>query len=484
MDKSVEYLEINILKDKIINNILLYGVILGFLTYIISLFGWSRTSFKVSFLIDFLSVLLYFTTFLLRKKLSVKAKSFLIIICIFILVFADFFKYGIYADNKVFLIVLPFFTFFIYSLRNTIYVSILATFFFVAFGIFYCLKIFKPTIDYYVRAISIDTWIINLILIILVAFVVIIIVNQFIETYKKLVGDLVRQNNELISYREKLELLVVERTNDLEKANKELKVSNVELSEKSRIINDQNIELKTTMQYLKNTQAQLIQSEKMASIGVLTAGVSHEINNPLNFILGAYVGLENYLEETGQKNNETLAIILDSIKTGVDRAADIVRGLNQLSRSDEELKEDCVIQSIIDNCLIICKNQLDNRIKVEKEYYHEPLITFGNAGKLHQAFLNILNNAIQSIETNGKISVLVKKEDNDIIIEIKDTGCGITAENLSKITIPFYTTKEPGKGPGLGLSQSYNFIKEHSGSLDFESEINKGTTARITLPLK
>lgn len=270
---------------------------------------------------------------------------------------------------------------------------------------------------------------------------------------------------------------------ELQTGNEELQTINEELSKKSRIINDQNTELKATMQYLKETQAHLVQAEKMASLGVLTSGVAHEINNPLNYILGGYTGLENYFIKTDQLQNKNITVFLNSIKTGVDRAAKIVSGLNQFSRNKDSFEEDCNIHSILDNCLLMLNNQLKHRIEIQKNFTIEPYSITGNVGKLHQVFINILSNASQAIKTEGIISITSQKHKRHITIEITDTGRGICKEILPKIIDPFFTTKDPGQGTGLGLSICYSIIEEHKGKLEFESEINNGTTVKITLPI-
>jgi signal transduction histidine kinase len=275
---------------------------------------------------------------------------------------------------------------------------------------------------------------------------------------------------------QKLEEVVKKRTSVIMDQKQELQIVNKSLY-------DQKEELTQTLEELKNTQNQLIASEKMASLGILTAGVAHEINNPLNFIMGAYDVLDDYFTSAGEQKDERIPLLLSSIKTGVDRATEIVKGLNQFSRNNETLTENCEINSIIDNCLTMLNNQLKGRINIYKNISNEEIIITGNVGKLHKVFINLLSNASQSIDKNGTITITILKQDKSVIIDISDTGHGISQENLAKITDPFYTTKDPGKGTGLGLSIAYRIIQDHKGKIEFHSELHKGTSVKISLPL-
>lgn len=288
---------------------------------------------------------------------------------------------------------------------------------------------------------------------------------------------------ELEQYKNYLEQLVKERTEDLENANEELTSSNEELCGANEKLNEQRILLEQTLKRLKETQSQLVQTEKMASLGVLTSGIAHEINNPLNYILGSYSGLEMLFQDKYEKN-ETVSTLLESMKIGIDRATNIVKSLNQFSYSMGGLDEICDIHSIIDNCLLILNNQLKDRVEVTREFFDGQNIVHGNSGKLHQVFLNILTNAAHAISNNGLISIKTTKNKDYITIEIKDNGCGISEKNLAKVTDPFFTTKEAGKGTGLGLSITYTIIKEHKGKLEFLSEENNWTLVKIKLPIK
>lgn len=307
--------------------------------------------------------------------------------------------------------------------------------------------------------------------------------QQIIHCVLRDITEEKQQEAELERHRNNLENLVKEKTIDLEAKNEELETINEELLKKNDIINNQNTKLKQTLQDLKTTQIQLLQAEKMATLGILTAGVAHEINNPLNYILGACVGLEKYFKKSGTIENAQVKLYLNTLRVGIKRASDIVQGLNQFSRDSKTYTEACDIHSILDNCLTMLSSQLKHRIVIEKFYSARVPATKGNVGKLHQAFLNILSNASQAIEKEGRITIRTQKKGNNIIVKVADTGIGISKENMQNIINPFYTTKEPGKGVGLGLSITYNIIQEHKGEIDFKSDVGKGTTVTVILQI-
>ncbi|MCW7459272.1 ATP-binding protein [Leptospira bandrabouensis] len=243
-------------------------------------------------------------------------------------------------------------------------------------------------------------------------------------------------------------------------------------------------ELTKTLEELRERQNQLIESEKMASLGFLSAGIAHEINNPLNFILGGYFGVRGILEGSALESEKT-KMFLDAIKEGVDRTSKIVKGLNQFTRSGDSTEERFDLHDILENCLVVLTHSLRDRIQVEKNMFVQPLVVKGNSGKIHQVFLNILTNAIQAMEgKDGTLSVQSYRDSNFGIIVITDTGVGIPIEHQNKIRNPFFTTKDPGKGVGLGLPIAYKIIQDHNGSIEMESEWGKGTTFRIKLPIQ
>jgi PAS domain S-box-containing protein len=294
--------------------------------------------------------------------------------------------------------------------------------------------------------------------------------------------------DELKNHRNKLEILVNERTEELQVMNEELRSVNEELYYANEQLEKQKEELHNAFKQLKEAQAQLIQTEKMASVGVLTAGVAHEINNPLNFVQAGIYKLEDIYEVyasqlQNDELNETFKDAINYIDTGVKRATEIVKSLTRLSRKGVDVKQPCNLNSIIDSCLILLNNEIKYKCSVVKKYETPEFIIPGIEGKLHQVFLNVLLNAIQAMDS-GTITIQTSNNTAEQKAEIKitDTGKGIDPEHLPKIFDPFFTTKEPGKGTGLGLSIVYSIIQEHGGTINYQSELGKGTEVLITLP--
>ncbi|PCH77903.1 MAG: hypothetical protein COB98_02240 [Flavobacteriaceae bacterium] len=287
-----------------------------------------------------------------------------------------------------------------------------------------------------------------------------------------------RKNKELaqLRYQKLLEEQVQYRTEELVKLNGVLLKANAELE-------NQHHELTNTVKDLNNAKNHLVQSEKMASIGVLTAGVAHEINNPLNFIQSGIYSFENILENghlmgSPEELRKIQRKVLDQMNEGVYRVTNIVKGLNRFSRENKTNSERCDLNEVIKNCLLILNHESKDTCKVMTNFCKENPVVLANEGKLHQVFINVIHNAIQSIDTKGEIEVTTKTNliTNKIIVTVRDNGCGIEADNLKKVFDPFYTTKRAEKGTGLGLSIVYGIIREQQAEVEVTSVLGKGTT--------
>lgn len=270
------------------------------------------------------------------------------------------------------------------------------------------------------------------------------------------------------------------------------------LKEKNEIIRHQKQQVEEALNQLRKSQSQLVQSEKMASLGQLTAGVAHEINNPINFVSANVNPLKRNFEELvkmlketeGQRNPGELDYLINEsnqllhgIEEGSRRTAEIVRGLRNFSRADEGDLKAVDIHDGIESSLLILNNKLRHQqIEVEKNFSTLPLIPC-YPGQLNQVWMNLLSNAIDAIGEKGKIFISTSQKDGRVRIVIRDTGKGISDELKQKIFDPFFTTKEVGRGTGLGLSITYGIIQRHNGEIHVTSKEGEGAEFVVTLPL-
>jgi PAS domain S-box-containing protein len=227
-------------------------------------------------------------------------------------------------------------------------------------------------------------------------------------------------------------------------------------------------------------EEQLQQREKLSSIGLLAAGVAHEVNTPLTGVSSYTQMLLGMLNETDPKH-----ALLQKVRTQAERATNIVNNLLNFSRTGSATEfAEVDVARVLDDTLQLLEPQLRrNQIEIVRDYDSEAPDAYANAGKLQQVFTNLILNARDAIPDGGKITVTTgTAEDGSLVAEISDTGIGIAPENVAKIYDPFYTTKGVGQGTGLGLAVSYGIIQEHAGRISVDSEPGRGTTFRITLP--
>lgn len=258
----------------------------------------------------------------------------------------------------------------------------------------------------------------------------------------------------------------------------------------------QKTELEKTLQKLKEAQAQLVQSEKMASLGQLVAGVAHEINTPIGSItsnnsifMKCTEKIKQFISEEEpniNKVNQILQILEETNKINTlacERINDIVKSLKNFARLDESELKSVNIHEGINSTLKLIKHELKERITIETNFSELPIIEcYPNL--LNQVFMNIIINAYQSIEGKGKITIETSNDKNDAFIKISDTGAGISEENLKRLFDPGFTTKGVGVGTGLGLSICYQIIEKHKGQIKVKSKLGEGSTFTIAIPIK
>ena len=242
--------------------------------------------------------------------------------------------------------------------------------------------------------------------------------------------------------------------------------------------------LREKAKQVNETEAQLIQMEKMASIGILAAGIAHEINNPLSFLISNLEFMQdlarNIHKETDLNEAKASQIlpVLQEAKEGVLRIKRIVQDMRTFSRKSESEKVKLNVNQMLDSTLTIIWNEIKYKAAVIKDYQAQAMVE-GDPAQLTQVFLNILINASQALEDKGTIRLSTFEGAGLVCVKISDTGKGIAKEVLPRIFDPFFSTK---KSTGLGLSVSYNIIRQHKGDIKVESEVDKGTTFIVELP--
>jgi len=309
---------------------------------------------------------------------------------------------------------------------------------------------------------------------------------------------------------ERLEAAAKERerfVRELEQAAQDLELK---VEERTAELTEANAELSRILSELQSAQSQLIQQEKMASLGQLVAGVAHELNNPIGFIYANFPHLEEYVRdllalidtiqamplpepvrtELAARIEEAdldfirddLLKIIRSGQSGASRIKEIISSLRSFSRLDEAVEKSVRLEDGLDDTLALLHHHLQKQIEIERDYRLGTEILC-NPGRLNQVFMNILYNAIQAIDGPGTIRVTTRREEDWAVVEIADSGPGIPSAVVDRIFDPFFTTKKVGEGTGLGLSISYGIVQEHGGRIDVHSAPGQGTTFIIRIPI-
>lgn len=284
------------------------------------------------------------------------------------------------------------------------------------------------------------------------------------------------------------------------------------LDEKTREVQSSMSTIQYQFDELKKAQGQVIQSEKMASLGQLAAGVAHEINNPVGFVMSNIATLREYSDSiqvfmkkvlpfvekpTKSVRQELLDLseaedfpfliedtfnIVKDVEEGLARVKDIVANLKHFARADEPNSEPFDLNENIEGTVKVAWNEIKYHATLHKELSHDLPKAYGHPSQVNQVILNMLVNAAQAIDEEGDIWIKTYVEDNYVVAEIKDNGSGMDEETRSKIFDPFFTTKPVNVGTGLGLSISYGIIEKHGGRIDVESAVGEGTTFKIYIP--
>ncbi|GMQ88665.1 MAG: hypothetical protein BMS9Abin09_0095 [Gammaproteobacteria bacterium] len=321
-------------------------------------------------------------------------------------------------------------------------------------------------------------------------------------------------SHRLRHFNDELEDRVAQRTAELLQAQQQMQTDLERRKKMGEALSQEKQQQRELIRKLEQAHNQLLQSEKLASIGQLAAGVAHEINNPVGYISSNLGTLEEYQQDLFQVldvyeslepllqyedwalqriheakqavrldhvREDVLALLSES-QQGVTRVRQIVEDLKDFSHVDEGEWTQADLQQGLESTLNIVNNELKYKAEVVREYGELPAV-YCQAPQLNQVFLNLLVNAAQAIKEYGVITLRTGSKDDWVWVEISDTGQGIAPEHLKRIFDPFFTTKPVGTGTGLGLSLSYGIVKSHGGRIDVDSKPNHGTTFRVWLPV-
>jgi len=287
-----------------------------------------------------------------------------------------------------------------------------------------------------------------------------------------------RVEEELKKYRKHLEELVEERTTNLKAANERLKREITERKKAEKESFKAKDKAVSALRDLRDVQEKMLLREKMAALGELSAGVAHEVNNPLNIVSG-YVQMLLMDENVDTEVKKTSEIIIEQI----ERAENITDKLLRFSKQTKPEIKRINVNEAIEYVLVLLQHQLNlNDIKVVRPRSSEPIFLYADLSQLQQAFHNLIVNASQAMPEGGKLTIRTKVKDNNIKINFADTGCGIPKKNMSKLFEPFFSTKE--EGTGLGLSIVFGIIEAHKGRIEVKSEVGEGSIFTIILPIE
>ena len=386
---------------------------------------------------------------LLRHRISRSIKVYYVILNLWLTMLVGMYNLGFLASGKIIVVVAPMFVLFLLSFSRAIWSLVFFFGLYVFFGF-----------------LSVSGW-----------STVPISPDEYVVNYRSWITDgslLLLGAAMLLFIGFHIQKEILSSLAEVKMKNDELQASRRELLE-----NKENLE-----RLVQEKTMKLVGAEKLASLGMLTAGIAHELNNPLNFISGAHHQMNLRVSKQSAEQLLNIDDLLTILGTGIQRVTTIVRGLNQFSRTTDSLDEQCDIHLILDNCLMMVNSQIKFRIEIHRDYDQSIPVIQGNSGKLHQVFLNILANAAQAIPDNGLISIQTQiRDDRHVLVAVQDTGTGILPENLSRVTDPFFTTKPTGQGTGLGLYITQSIMNEHNGSISFRPATDTGTIVEVILPL-
>lgn len=434
--------------------------------------------FRLVILISLIGVYLF------RKSISADLKSIIVVICLTILFITSITGLGFYSPMKLFIVFGAISVTFILPKKwSLLWVVVLGSAYALsAAALIHGVWPYKLEPEYLVT--NMPHWLADLSFTLMSGATVIFIISSFrrklSETSSELDGQnsqLEKNRNEILRFNSGQEKLISESTQDLAVLVEEYAARNRELKAMNLSVQQQNEKLTAATDRMKFVRGKLVLSDRLTSLGLLTAGVCHEIRNPLNHIQASVTLLEQHFRKSGRFSDS--GKLLDILKNGVLRIKTITDSLNQFDHVSYNTEEYADLVVVVENCQRILRHLFHERIIFRFKHPHKRIRVKLSADVLHQVVLNILRNALESLSEAGEVSVEILVSTERVIVEIMDNGSGIPADSLPLVTEPFFSTKPTDQHTGLGLFHVQKIMSELGGKLTIESDPDEGTIVRV-----
>lgn len=481
--------QINAINDRNLNLALGFAAACSILTRIIS-FSWNKLGIYSPFSLTISALTIVFIiVFLLRKRLTYQAKMYILLFSALIFFCLGLYNRALFSPVLSFLVIVPLIQSYIGSFRLAVTMNIILLVLYLVMGV---IVINTPDIrDRNWESMLVSPWIwltdISIIFTITLATIVIGRANNhlLIDIYNSLEeqrDELNRQAAELRRRKEELEQLVAVRSHELLEANGALYNNNLQIAEKNQEIAWKNEETEKKLAEIRRIEKDLLESDKLASVGVFAHGITRNISAPMAIIGEEVATLTTLATTEGPEQQKTITELTAILDTGVGRLSRVLADLERIGGTDtnERTNLSKIARDAIEATRVTARPNAIINLEEQNHAFH----VRGNAARLERIFINLLTNACHALEhkSDGRITIRFTEELKSVIAEVEDNGDGISPDLLKRITEPFFTTKDPGKGTGLGLFLCQSLMADMGGHLDIRSEVGRGTRILLRFP--
>lgn len=477
---------LNAINNKNIDLLLLIGLICALFIRLFSLLWGDTNLWSPRFFIYTGLVSLVILLWLLRRLISFKIKLYTLIAALFGYFSIGLFNRSLLATSSTFLVFGPFMFSFLLKYQTTIRLVFLLLAVFAIIGT-YTILTGAPILDAEYIFHNRWSWVSDTIIMFAAALGFIILHQRNLSELREIHDNLEHQNiklsqnaSEITAHQAELEKQVKIRSNELRKVNTELSGSNLRVAEKNLEIAWQNEEMEKHVEEIRRVEQELIETDKLASIGIFANGISQNIILPLAVINEEYEKIKKLIETEPAASREKLEQLSGILVSGMDRINRIINDLGHLSHSDPN--ETCELNALARSASLTVPMLLSStNIKLVLPPASFLARIYGNHTRLERILTNLLTNACHALEhtQHAEIKITIENQADWLVLSVEDNGPGISRENLNRVKDPFFTTKEPGRGTGLGLFLCQSLMQDIGGKLEIESEVGKGTRVML-----